>query len=1074
MHKRISIALLGFAISAYLSLYAREGRLMRYPDIHDNQIVFTYEDDLWLVSSKGGTAVRITSHPGIEQYAKFSPDGKWIAFTGEYDGGKDVYVIPASGGEPKRLTYHPADDEVVEWKPDAKAILFRSTRDLETRGYLVSIEGTYPEILPVDRLRYGSFSPDGSQIAYNRNNSDRMNWKGYKGGRQQDIWIANLKERLFQKVTDYRGYDNFPMWVQDTIFFNSDREDGRMNLFAYSLADRQITKKTFHREWDVEFPSLGGEQIVYGCEGYLWVYDIPSEKNKKISIDIPSDRWLTRETYINPSQYIQEITLSQTGEIAIAQARGDIYLFKDDETLNITQTTHTREIYPALSPDSLWIAFFSDKTGEYELYITKPVEKQSWIQLTNGLKTTPYHLLWSPDSKKLLFGDKDYRIYWIDIKKKNLKQIDRALYQKDNEIYWEISEYDWSPDSKWIVYSKCEKNMNSSIFLYSLESDKIARVTDDRYDDTSPSFDKNGKYLYFLSLRNFEPMLDPFMDNNINGNMSMIFLVQLQSGMNPPFEDDDTEQKEEQSPIDLNDITDRIFPIPVRPGTYKRLTGSQDSFFYLAKETFGFPSYREFIYPKFVTSWSLHKYDVKGEREYDMIYGIGYYNISGDGSKIAYFSGYTTGVIESVGESIIGEGSLNWHGIRQKIDTFQEYTQIFRDVWRQIRDFFYDPQLHGKDWMAIREKYEPLISCAGNRSDLNYLLGQMIGELTASHEYIIHTGDNSRKPVDRQQVSSGLLGADLSPDDQTGRYRFTHILHGVNWNRTLTNPLEAPDININAGDYLLCIDGTPMTTEENYLKYLIDKSGKEITLTVNSKPDTVGARKYTIESMTLSKEMDIRQHEWVENNYQKTKDNTNGRIGYIHLSDMDEKGIQEFEQGFRAERMREGIIIDVRKNRGGFVSWFLIDKLERKISNITQTRDFNPMVYPHGVHVGPMIFICDETTSSDGEIFIHQVQQNNLGPVIGTDTWGGLIGYINIIPTIDDGIITQSNVGFADLEGRWLIENEGAHPDISVENNPDDILTGRDPQLDKAIEWMLKTLGENPPKILKTQSFPVR
>ncbi len=1073
MQKCLSFMLSGLLTFFTTSLFALEGRLMRYPDIHNDRIVFTYEDDLWLVSSQGGTAVRMTSHPGTEQYAKFSPDGKWIAFTGEYDGGRDVYLIPASGGEPKRLTFHPADDDVVEWKPDGKAILFRSKRDLEIRGYTVSIDGSFPEILPVDRLRYGSFSPDGSQIAYNRNNSDRMNWKGYKGGRQQDIWIANLKDSLFQKITPYRGYDNFPMWHKDTIFFNSDREDGRMNLFAYSLIDHQTTRKTFYKEWDVEFPSLGPEQIVYGCEGCLWVYTILSGITEKIPIDIPSDRWLTRETYINPLEYTQNITLSQTGEIAVAQARGDIYLLKEDETLNITQTSHTREIVPTLSPDSLWIAFFSDKTGEYELYITKPEEKKSWIQMTDGLKTTPYHLLWSPDSKKLLFGDKNYRLYWLDIEKKNLTEIDRVLYQKDNEIYWEVSEYDWSPDSKWVVYSKCEKNMNSSIFLYNLESEQITWVTDDRYDDTSPSFDKNGKVLYFLSLRNFEPMLDPFMDNNINGNMSMIFYVQLQSGMTSPFTEDN-EEIEEQKSIDLYGLTDRIFPVPIRPGTYKRLIGNQNGFFYLAKEKFGFPADREFFYPKFVTSYSLYKYDMGRKRENDMIHGIGYYNISGDGSKIAYFSGVITGVIDDIGESFVGEGSLNWHGIRQKIDIFQEYMQIFHDVWRQIRDFFYDPQLHGKDWLAIQKKYEPLIYYVGDRSDLNYLLGQMIGELTASHEYILHAGDNSRRAEDRQQIKTGLLGADLEPEMQNGRYRFIHIVHGINWDRNLSNPLEAPDIEINEGDYLLSIDQVQMRAEENYLKYLIDKGGQKITMTVNSKPDTTNARSYTIETISLTKEMNLRQHEWVENNYKKVRYKTNEKVGYIHLSDMNEEGLQEFEQGFRAERFREGLIIDVRKNRGGFVSWFLIDKLERKISNLTQTRDFNPMAYPHGVHIGPTVFICDETTSSDGEIFLHQVRKNNLGWVIGTDTWGGLIGYINIIPTVDDGMVTQSNVGFADLDGNWLIENEGVHPDRVVENNPGDILSNRDPQLDRAIEWILKNLENNPPVTLKSPPFPER
>lgn len=1053
-------------------LLAMEGRLMRYPDIHGDKIVFTYEDDLWLVSSKGGVATRITSHPGRELLAKFSPDGNWIAFTGNYDGGTDVYLIPVGGGEPKRLSYHPGADYVVDWTPDGKFVLFRSRREDPTGRYSylykVSIKGGYPEKLNLDKVRYASFSPDGKRVALNRYTSDRMNWKGYRGGAQQDIWIADIEKGTFEKVTKWQGYDIFPMWYQDRVYFASDRQDGRMNLYYYSLRNKKITRCTFYKDWDVEFPSIGGDKIVYGCQGYLWTYDIKTGDYNKLPIQIPSDRWRTRATYIDPSEFAQEITLSQKGDTAVVQARGDVYILDTEEgtAVNITNTSGSREIYPTLSPDGKWVAFYSDKTGEYELYITKPKPGGKWIQLTKDSHTYYYHPVWAPDSKKLVFGDKDFKLYYVDIVKRKFVTVDHCLYQKDNEIYWEISEYDWSPDSKWIVYSKVEENMNSSIFLYNIETKKITRITDDRYDDHCPAFDKNGQYLYFLSLRNFEPELDPFMDNNINANMSKVMLVQLQAGREPPFEESEETTKTKSSEIDLKGIQKRIFPVPVKPGTYKSLQASKDKIFFLSKKRFGFPGWEEFIHPKAVKSYTLKSFDIKKRKTSTIIEGIGYYNLSYNGKKAAYRSGKTFGVIPTKKKGSVGDGKLKWGGVQQKVNTLKEYSQMFAEVWRQIRDFFYDPELHGKDWKAIQEKYEPLIKYVGNHSDLNYLMGQMIGELIASHEYIFG-GPSDRK---FKRVSVGLLGADLEPDKKTGYYRFKHILAGENWDKRLTNPLLAPTIKIKVGDYLLAIDGHPVKAEENYLKYLVDKAGKEVTITVNDKPDFKTAKTYRIK--TLKSDRRLRYHEWVENNYRKVKEATGGRVGYIHLIDMNERGIQQFEQGFRAERFREGLIIDVRENGGGFVSWFLIDKLERRLLYLTKTRDFKPMRYPHGTHFGPIVVICNAGTGSDGEIFTQHFKDLKLGTVIGTPTWGGLIGIINMLPLVDGTIVTQSNVGFCNLKGEWVVENKGVQPDIYVENNPAEIIKGRDQQLEKAIEVVMEQLKERAGKIPSPPPFP--
>jgi len=1074
------------------SPWAVEGRLMRYPDISGETVVFTYEDDLWSASIKGGIAARLTSHPGMEAYAHFSPDGRWIAFTGSYDGGYDVYIIPSEGGEPKRLTYHPAYDRVVGWTPDGKYVLFISYRGLKSELYMVDTEGHFPEKLPLDQVAYASLSPDGKRVAFNKFNSDRMNWKGYKGGMQQDIWIAEVKGKNFRRITRWRGYDNFPMWHGGQIFFNSDREDDRMNLYAYDIKSGNISRCTFHRDWDVEFPEIGDDRIAYVCEGYLWIYDILTGKSEQLKIEIPSDRWRMRDLYVNPGGYLQEIGLGPEGKYCVVQARGDIYLLgtEKEKAVNITRTPASRELHPALSPSGDRIAFFSDKTGEYELYVTDARPGGEWIQLTNGYKTFYYHCIWSPDGKKILFGDKDYSIFVADVETRTVKKIDRCEYLKDNEIFWEVSDYNWSPDSRWIVYSKVEENLNSSIFLYNLEEGKSYRITDDRYDDYSPCFDPDGKYIYFLSLRNFTPSLDPFMDNNINRDMSRVMVVQLRAGEKPPFyeieeeeesssgSDKDKEEKDKSSDkekgetetveIDLDGIAERIFTVPVEPGTYKMLSTYKGHVTFLSRKDYGFPGIEEFFNPNSVDYYTLKSFDTEKKKVSTVISGIGFYTLSGNGEKAAYICGSMAGVVSTDETSSAGQGLLNWAGLKQRIDVFKEYPQIYRDVWRQIRDFFYDPDIHGKDWEAIYKKYEELIPYVATRADMNYIIGQMIGELTASHEYIVGRGGPPRTYYMR--VNVGLLGADLEPDYKAKRYRFTHIVKSSSWNKKYNSPLKAPHIDIKEGDYLLAIDGDEITTGENYFKYLENKAQEEIEITVGSSPDMEKGKTYRIK--TLYSDRRLRYYEWIEENYEKVREATGGRVGYIHLTDMDAEGLEQFEQGFRAERYRDGLIIDVRENGGGFVSWFIIDKLERKLKYLTVTREFKPMRYPHGVHAGPIVVLCNEGTGSDGEVFTQHFKDLHLGTVIGTPTWGGLIGIINMIPLTDGGMVTQSNVGFANLKGEWIVENRGAQPDIYIENNPEEVLKGRDEQLEKAIEVIMQQLKESPPPALVPPPFP--
>ncbi len=1073
----ISTALILLQAQPAVEAQAAEGRLMRYPDIHGESVVFTYEDDIWSASIKGGSAMRLTSHPGIENHASYSPDGGLIAFTGSYDGGYDVYVIPSTGGEPKRLTYHPAFDRVVGWTNDGEHVLFASRRELYTKLYRVPVVGGPPLMLELDRVYYASISPDGERAAINRFGSDRMNWKGYRGGRQQDIWIADIKGGKFSKITSWEGYDNRPMWHGDQIYFNSDRLDGRMNLYVYDVKSGRFDRCTMHEDWDVEFPSAGKDRIVYGCGGYLWVYDMLADASERLSIEIPSDRWRTRDMYIMPGGYLQEIGLGGDGRRCAAQARGDIYILdtEKERAFNLTRTPGSRELHPALSPSSDSVAFFSDISGEYDLYISETEQGSEWVRIPTGLKTYFYHIEWSPDGRKLLFGDKDLRIFVADIESGEVVEIDRCLFQKDNELFWEVSDYTWAPDSRWVAYSKTDRNLNSSIFLHDLEAGRSHRVTNDRYDDYSPCFGTEGRNLYFLSLRNFTPALDCFGDNNINTDMSRVMVMQLRSGERPPFGDREEEEtysagasSSDSIVIDLEGIGDRIFTVPIPAGTYRMLSAAAGRIAYLSRESFGFPGFAEFLYPKSVTHYDLHLYDLKDEKDRIIISGIGYYTLSGDGSRAGYMCAADAGVIGTDKAASVGEGFLKWGGLSQRIDVFEEYPQIYRDVWRQIRDFFYDPDMHGKDWEPMYDKYEELIPHVATRADMNYVIGHLIGELTASHEYIIDRGGPPRTYYPRTNV--GLLGADLEPDTGSGLYRFERILRGSSWDEASRNPLRAPHIELNEGDYLLEIDGYGVEAGENYLKYLESRAGEKIEITVSSTPDSSLSRAYTIEP--LYSEEQLRYHDLVEGNYEYVQRRTGGRVGYMHLADMLNNGLEQFEQAFRAERYRNGLIIDVRGNGGGFVSWFIIDKLERRLEYLTVTRDFEPMRYPHGAHAGPIVLICNEGTASDGEVFTQHFKDLGLGTVIGRPTWGGLIGIINIIPLTDGGLVTQSNVGFANLNREWIVENRGAVPDILVENDPAEVIRGRDSQLDMAIKLIMRELEEEPPAPLTPPDFP--
>lgn len=1056
-----------------LRVFSDEAKLIFYPDICGERVVFVYEDDLWVSNYLEGKAHRLTNHPGKENFPKFSKDCSQIAFLGNYDGIPEIYIIPSKGGVPKRITYHPSQERPMDWSEDGKFIYFTSQYEMDPKLYRVSIEGSWPEKQEIPKVSYAAVDEKNGKIAYVPTNSSRMNWKGYKGGQQEDIYLYDLKNSKFEKIISWDGYDSFPVFYEEKIFFLSDREDGRMNLYEYNLKDKNIKRLTHEKEWDLEMVSIGGDKIVYVKEGSLWVYDIKENKNFKLNIELGLERWQMMDYYLDPSKYVHSGSPSRDGKKAVVEARGDLYLIDTEleEAENLTETSNIREIHPAISPDDKFIAFFSDESGEYELYTMELKKGGKKLQITKNSKTYYYEPKWSPKGGKIGFEDKDFNLYIADIEKNSVKKIDRFYYLKDNEIFWEWVDFSFSPDGRYLAYSVVEENMNSAIKIYDTKEDKIYQLTDGYFDDFSPSFDLKGVFLFFLSNRNFKPMLDPFMDNNVNVETTRIMAFLLKDEGPEPFTKEFyklyKDKKTENIEIDFKDVEKRIFKVPAKEGTYKNLQAVDGSILFLSKENFGFPGMEEFFDPKGVSFFNLKKYGIEDEEVGVILENIGDYKLSSDGKKVLYRSKNEIGLAD-LKENAKKE-KISFYSLKQKINPQEEYSQIYRDVWRQIRDFFYDPKMHGKDWNKLYEKYKKLIPYVSTREDMNYIIGQLIGELCASHEYIIGRGGPKR--LEAEKTNMGLLGAEIDVDKK-GNYFFKHIYKVRQDLEELKNPLEAPGLKLKDGIYLLKVDGKEVSSKENLNKFLIEKEGSEVILTVNEKPTLEGAREVKVK--TLPYLYGVQYYDWIYKNRKYVEEKTNGKVGYIHLSDMDEEGLSQFEEGFRALRYKDGLIIDVRSNGGGFVSWFIIDKLERKLKYLTQTRDLKPMRYPHGVHSGPIVVLIDEETGSDGEVFSQHIKDLGIATVIGTRTWGGLIGIINILPLIDGGSVTQSNVGFANLKGEWVVENWGVVPDIEIEQEPAKVIKGEDPQLQFGVEYILKKLKENPSPKLEPPPFPVK
>ena len=1098
----IAIALLGFT-SVCFGQPMPEGRLMRFPDIYKNKVVFSYAGDLWLVPSSGGVARRITSSPGLELFPKFSPDGKWIAFTAQYDGNFNVYVMPSEGGQPRQLTYLPdvaqvpermgPNNEVITWFPDSKRILFLSRRTTFNTWfgqlYSVSIDGGLPQPFQVLMGGLTSFSPDGTKIAYNRIFRNFRARKRYLGGMAQDIWLYDLKANTVEQLTHYKGSDTFPMWHGNTIYFTSDRgPEKRMNLYSYDLSTKKVTQLTHFTEYDINWPSLGPDSIIFENGGYLYIFDLKAQKVHKMTIYLPGDFVQQRRHWVHVSKLITAFDLSPHGKRALFTARGDIFTVpaKHGSIRDLTQTSGIQERYATWSPNGRWVAYVSDRTGENQLYIRKADQPPgAGTEITTDNKVFLLQPVWSPDSTKLLYADSTLHLYYVDIHTKQPVLITQGEYA-------DLVDYGWSPDSKWVVYANTARNLNSAIYLYSLADKKITPVTSSFTNSWHPVFDPGGKYLYFLSNRSYNEVIGVYDTEFSNPKATGIYAVTLRADLPSPFaprsdeatieksqptaetkakgKEEKTEEALKGFRIDLAGIEKRVVALPIPPGNYQNLQANKSDVFYVSMPTLGLSG------PLPGQEPAIHVFNMKERKDSVLIENADNYTLSFDGKKLLYSAPqapipganalFEEGGTERVYGIIdakppakephkVGEGALNLANMQMDLDPPEEWKEIFNDVWRQERDYFYEPAMNGVNWERVREKYAVLLPYVADRYDLNYIISDMIGELGNSHTYV-GGGDFP----DLHPVNVGVLGVDFGVDTTHGLYFFKKIYPGESWDPSVRSPLTAPGVKVKQGDYLLAVNGKPLKVPENPYKLFVNTAEQDVTLTVNDKPTTEGA--WDIMVKPLRSELALRELNWIETNREKVEKATGGKVGYVYLPDMEADGLNAFVRQYFPQIRKEGMVFDVRYNGGGFVDQIILEHLRRILVGMEAARNFKSDTVPENVFNGYMVCLSNAYTASDGDYFSYFFKKYNLGPLIGERTWGGVRGIRGYIPEVDGGYFTRPEFSLYNLHSKWIIENYGVEPDIVVDNLPNLVVKGEDPQLAKAIQVLMQEIKAHP------------
>lgn len=1051
---RIQLAALA-ALLFSADLYADDARLMRFPATNGKEVTFSYAGDLYTVPLSGGEARRLTSHVGYEMFPRYSPDGNSIAFTGQYDGNTEVFLIPANGGEPVRLTYTSTNSRddigdrmgpnniVITWSPDGKNILYRNRINSSFDGklYTISPEGGMSEEIPLPEGGFSSYSPDGKKLAYNRVMREFRNWKYYRGGMADDIWIYDPEAQTVVNITDNPAQDIFPMWIGDEIFFISDR-DMTMNFFAYNTKTGQTEKITDFKDYDVKFPSSNGNIIVFEKGGLLYSLDPKTRTSRQIPVSLTSDNIYARAESKNVSDKITAVSPSPDGNRLAVTARGEVFNVPVTKgvTRNISQSPGANDRGAVWSPDGKNIAYISDITGETEVWIL-PEGETNPKQLTKNNDTYIRRLYWSPDSRKLLYTDRKNRVVDVNLQTGAKKEL---FTNPGGEIY-NIS---FSPDSKWITYTKAGDNNMGVVYVRNLDSGKEIPVTEKWYDSSSPVFSEDGKYLIFSSDRDFNPIYSNTEWNHAYTNMGGIYLAMLAETTPSPFIETDgkgsaDKSKDEPSTeivdvvIDEKGLPGRIVKLPLEAGRY-------GSFYSDGKKVW---------YGK---RGETRVFDLASQKD-ESVVDASMSPLPG-GKKAVYRKGRNLYVAPLSANKVQLDNPVSMTDLVAVVDYPQEWAQIFDETWRAYRDGFYLENMHGVDWDAIKKKYEVLLPYAKTRLDLNYIIGEMIAELAVGHAYV-----NPGETVRPERIQMGLLGADISRDKKNGFYRIDHILPDGVYSKDLRSPLAEPGLGVKEGDYIVSVNGKPTNEVDNIYKLLVGKAGVLTELGINTTPSLKGAKTIVVDP--IADEYPLRHLEWVLGNIKKVEQATDGKVGYIYVPDMGPEGLNEFSRYYYPQLDKEALIIDDRANGGGNVSPMLIERLLRQPYRMTMRRGSDKVgTIPEGTQYGPKVLLINKYSASDGDLFPWSFKANNLGTVIGTRTWGGIVGISGPLPYMDGTDVRVPFFTNYDAKtGEWIVENHGVDPDIYIDNDPIKEYAGEDQQLNKAIEVALDQIKTRKP-----------
>ncbi len=1105
---------------------APETRLLRFPATDGQAIVFSHAGQLYTVPVAGGTARRLTDGPGYAIFPRFSADGTQLAFTAQYDGNTEVYVMPPEGGTPRRLTTSATLDRddladrmgpnniVMTWRNTTNEVVFRS-RWHSFNPFLgelctVGLAGDVPTQIPVPHGGFLTYSPDDKQIAYNRVFREFRTWKRYQGGMADDIWIFDLASGAIENITNHPAQDLFPMWAPNgKIYFVSERTP-RANLFSYELRTKQTRQVTTFTDLDVKFPSLGRGAVVFEQAGRIWRLDLATERAAPVPITIREDFAATRPTLAKVSEFVTTVHPSPDGKRVVVVARGDVFSVpaKEGPTRNLTQTSGAHERGATWSPDGRWIAYLSDASGENELYLQAQDGSSPAVPLTSGATTYYFTPAWSPDSKKLLWTDRAQRLRFVDITSKEVTTVDTNPDAP-------IGQHAWAPDSQWIAWTRPERGTQTKIMLYGLADKQTLTVTDGWYDASAPAFSRDGKWLLFASARDYRPIYSDTEWNHAYKDMERVYLVALAKDTKSPLapksdevtlakdeaKQEATDPKEDAEPkedtgekpagaaagvekgakkkpparvvvkVDPEGLPGRILGLPVAPSNYGSLAMVGDRIYYRRVPGVaeggggggeGFGGGR--------TSRSVVAfYDLKTKKETELG-AFGSFEITANGKRMLLSSRREYSLIDlpTAKVDLKPDAKLDFSHLTARLDRRQEWTQIFDESWRQMRDFFYDPNLHGVDWPAQRIKYGALLPSVDTRNDLTYLLGEMIGELNIGHTYV-GGGDRENAP----RVKTGLLGAQVSRDATSRAYRIDRILPGENWQTKTRSPLTELGVNVSVGDYILAVNGQRVAELDNLYTALIGTVGQQVVLRVNAAATDEGAREVTI--VPIADEAPLYYENWVQGNLDHVAQKTGGRVGYLHIPDMGPEGLNEFVRRFYPQLNKQALIIDVRGNGGGNVSPMIIERLRRELVMVNVRRNGTPTTNPPNMLLGPKVTLINQYSASDGDLFPYRFREHGLGPLVGRRTWGGVVGISNSLPFIDGGELRKPEFAPYSKDGRnWIIEGHGVDPDIVVDNDPAREFRGEDQQLDRGIEVILaelqtkgRTLPPPPPGPIK-------